>query len=134
MWIYYSSQIVLFGAEFTRVYADECGTRVLPSDNAIRVPETPLARAAMEKQLKNGVVPASSALRKVVEAPDMVATSPSRKIEILLVEDSPGDVRLTREALARARSSTSSRSSATGSRRSTISSRGTSTAARHGPT
>ncbi len=57
VWIYYSSQIVLFGAEFTRVYANEYGTRVVASDNAIPVPETPLARAAMEKKIKNGEAP-----------------------------------------------------------------------------
>jgi membrane protein len=57
VWIYYSSQIVLFGAEFTRVYANEYGSRVVADDNAIPVPETPLARAAMEKKLKKGEVP-----------------------------------------------------------------------------
>jgi membrane protein len=57
VWIYYSSQIVLFGAEFTRVYANEYGSHVVAADNAIPVPETPLARAAMEKKLKQGEVP-----------------------------------------------------------------------------
>jgi membrane protein len=52
VWVYYSSQIVLFGAEFTRVFANEYGSRVVPDDNAIPVPETPLARLAMEKKLK----------------------------------------------------------------------------------
>jgi membrane protein len=61
VWVYYSSQIVLFGAEFTRVYADQYGTRVVADDNAIPVPETPLARAAMEKQIKNGEVPSAPA-------------------------------------------------------------------------
>ena len=56
VWIYYSSQIVLFGAEFTRVYANRYGTHVVPSDNAIQVPETPLARAEMEKRIKQGDV------------------------------------------------------------------------------
>ena len=47
----------------------------------------------------------------------MVTESRTRKIEILLVEDSPGDVRLTREALREGKAcSTSSRSSATASR------------------
>jgi membrane protein len=59
VWVYYSSQIVLFGAEFTRAYANEYGTRVVADDNAIPVPETPLARAAMEKQIKSGDVPPS---------------------------------------------------------------------------
>ncbi|HEX4406798.1 MAG TPA: YihY/virulence factor BrkB family protein [Polyangia bacterium] len=61
VWIYYSSLIVLYGAEFTRVYANEYGTRVVADDNAVAVPDTPLARAAMEKKLKNGEVPISSA-------------------------------------------------------------------------
>lgn len=61
VWVYYSSQIVLFGAEFTRVYANEYGTRVVADDNAIPVPETPLARAAMEKKIKAGETPKSPA-------------------------------------------------------------------------
>jgi membrane protein len=59
VWIYYSSQIVLFGAEFTRVFANEYGSRVVADDNAIPVPETPLARAAMEEKIKNGKVPSA---------------------------------------------------------------------------
>jgi membrane protein len=55
--IYYSSQIVLFGAEFTRVYANEYGSHVVADDNAVPVPETPLARLAMEKKIKQGEVP-----------------------------------------------------------------------------
>ena len=60
VWIYYSSQIVLFGAEFTRVYANQYGKRVVADDNAIPVPETPLARAAMEKKLKDGKAPSTA--------------------------------------------------------------------------
>jgi membrane protein len=57
VWVYYSSQIVLFGAEFTRAYANEFGSRVVADDNAVPVPETPLARLAAEKQIKAGQVP-----------------------------------------------------------------------------
>ncbi|HMC94870.1 MAG TPA: YihY/virulence factor BrkB family protein [Polyangia bacterium] len=60
VWVYYSSLIVLYGAEFTRVYAKRHGSHVVPEDNAIQVPETPLARAAMEKQIKHGEVPSSA--------------------------------------------------------------------------
>ncbi len=35
IWIYYSAQILLFGAEFTRVSARRRGTRVVPADNAV---------------------------------------------------------------------------------------------------
>ena len=65
VWIYYSSQIVLFGAEFTRVYANAYGKRVVADDNAIPVPETPLARAAAEKQIKKGQVPAGTSGAKL---------------------------------------------------------------------
>ena len=37
LWVYYSSQIVFFGAELTQVYANRYGTRVTPSSNAIAV-------------------------------------------------------------------------------------------------
>jgi membrane protein len=37
LWIYYSAQILLFGAEFTQVYADQFGGRVEPSSFAVRV-------------------------------------------------------------------------------------------------
>ena len=35
VWIYYSAQIVLLGAEFTRVYANRFGARVQPSAEAV---------------------------------------------------------------------------------------------------
>jgi len=35
VWIYYSAQIVLLGAEFTRVYANRFGAKVRPSEQAI---------------------------------------------------------------------------------------------------
>jgi membrane protein len=37
LWVYYSSQILLFGAEFTQVYADQAGREVKPSEYAVRV-------------------------------------------------------------------------------------------------
>jgi membrane protein len=37
-WVYYSSLILLFGAEFTRVYAKHNGSLLRPSYNAVRVP------------------------------------------------------------------------------------------------
>jgi membrane protein len=36
LWIYYSSQILLFGAEFTQVYSDEFGSHVVPNEYAVR--------------------------------------------------------------------------------------------------
>jgi len=37
LWVYYSSQILLFGAEFTQVYADQAGRKVKPNEYAVRV-------------------------------------------------------------------------------------------------
>lgn len=37
LWIYYSSQILLFGAEFTQVYANQAGRHVKPSEHAIPI-------------------------------------------------------------------------------------------------
>ncbi len=39
LWIYYSAQILLFGAEFTQVYARTYGSRILPSSNAVKLSE-----------------------------------------------------------------------------------------------
>ena len=37
LWVYYSSQILLFGAEFTQVYASRAGRCIKPDEYAIRV-------------------------------------------------------------------------------------------------
>lgn len=37
LWIYYSSQILLFGAEITQVYADHFGAKVVPDKYAVRI-------------------------------------------------------------------------------------------------
>jgi membrane protein len=37
LWIFYSAQILLFGAEFTQVYADAYGSQVKPQEHAIMV-------------------------------------------------------------------------------------------------
>ena len=44
LWVYYSSQILLFGAEFTQVYADEFGSPVLPNEYAVRIEQEEVER------------------------------------------------------------------------------------------
>jgi membrane protein len=41
LWVYYSCQIVLFGAEFTRVYAQRHGTKPAPESFAQKDPDAP---------------------------------------------------------------------------------------------
>jgi membrane protein len=43
VWVYYSSQILFFGAEFAKVYADEYGSRIVAAEGA--EPVTDEARA-----------------------------------------------------------------------------------------
>lgn len=43
LWVNYSAQILLFGAEFTQVYANKYGSRIVPTKNAL--PLTEKARA-----------------------------------------------------------------------------------------
>jgi membrane protein len=52
VWIYYTTQLIFLGAEFTRVFANRYGSHVVPSNNAVAAPETPLARLAAEKAIK----------------------------------------------------------------------------------
>lgn len=49
IWVYYSSVIVLFGAEFTFVYSRETGHRIRPDKNAVIV-------KVREEEHENGVV------------------------------------------------------------------------------
>jgi membrane protein len=34
LWVYYSAQILLYGAEFTQVYANRIGERIVPTPDA----------------------------------------------------------------------------------------------------
>jgi membrane protein len=49
VWIYYSAQIVFFGAELTQAYANQFGQKIVPSDNAEFV--------TAEKRLQEGMPP-----------------------------------------------------------------------------
>jgi membrane protein len=40
VWVYYSAQILLFGAELTQVYARGRGKRIEPARDAIKITET----------------------------------------------------------------------------------------------
>jgi membrane protein len=53
LWVYYSSQILLFGAEFTRVYAIHQGSGVKPTANAVLV--------SPEARTRQGMAPAATA-------------------------------------------------------------------------
>ncbi|HEX8029807.1 MAG TPA: YihY/virulence factor BrkB family protein, partial [Vicinamibacterales bacterium] len=47
LWVYYSCQILLFGAEFTRVWAARHGTKVKPETFAVKDPEAVHPKSAL---------------------------------------------------------------------------------------
>ena len=50
VWIYYSTQILFFGAEFTQVYTNKYGSHVRPEDNAEFVTEEARAQEGMPRK------------------------------------------------------------------------------------
>ncbi|MBL1175739.1 YihY/virulence factor BrkB family protein [Pantanalinema sp. GBBB05] len=61
IWVFYSAQIILFGAEFTQVYAKYYGAKIEPSHHAVRLPK------------------ASSAEESTEPSGDRISPSPSRR-------------------------------------------------------
>ncbi|HEX7185688.1 MAG TPA: YihY/virulence factor BrkB family protein [Thermoanaerobaculia bacterium] len=63
LWIYYSTQILFFGAEFTQVYARQYGSRIVPDEDAVPTPEfehgEKKKRGAEEAPLRTAAKPVS---------------------------------------------------------------------------
>jgi membrane protein len=47
VWVFYSAQILLFGAEFTQVYARRYGSHILPAENAVAVTDAERAQEGL---------------------------------------------------------------------------------------
>jgi hypothetical protein len=65
LWIYYSAQILLFGAEFTQVYANKFGSKIVPEGGKETVQSgvTSQARRTPSKDFKPQLaIPAASAI------------------------------------------------------------------------
>jgi membrane protein len=75
LWIYYSAQILFFGAEFTQVYANKYGSHVAPAENA--VPVTEEARAQQGIPRKKDV----AAVASIDEQPADIADMPDKPDE-----------------------------------------------------
>ncbi len=61
VWVYYSAQILFFGAEFTQVYARRYGSRIMPAEGAVALTEE--ARA-------NEGIPRTEAVAQAAEQKD----------------------------------------------------------------
>ena len=55
LWIYYVSQIFFFGAEFTQVYANSYGSRVVPDEDAVPVTEEQRKEAGIPHRDQSGL-------------------------------------------------------------------------------
>jgi membrane protein len=66
IWVYYSAAIFFFGAEFTQVYANRFGTRLVPEEGA--VPVTEEARAEQGLTPAKGEQPATGGARAAAPA------------------------------------------------------------------
>jgi membrane protein len=88
LWVYYSTQILMFGAEFTQVYAREYGTRIRPEEDASfeaghrrKITDKKPALASVQQQPAPVRMP-STAPVKIPSAPDQTRAqdSPSTKV------------------------------------------------------
>lgn len=55
VWVYYSAQILLLGAEFTQVYARRFGSRIQPAKNAMPVSEASRLKQGMPRTHTNAL-------------------------------------------------------------------------------
>lgn len=75
VWIFYSAQILLFGAEFTQVYAKRYGSQIIPDDDAMAISDA--VRAAQGLPPKGKLVPATLPLANETKAiPSLQPQSP----------------------------------------------------------
>lgn len=52
IWIYYSAQILFFGAEFTQVYANRYGSRIVPDPGMVKITELERAEKGIPHEKK----------------------------------------------------------------------------------
>jgi membrane protein len=52
IWIYYSAQILFFGAEFTQVYANKYGSKIVPDPGMVRITEQERAEKGIPHEKK----------------------------------------------------------------------------------
>ncbi|MGH7256859.1 MAG: hypothetical protein ACREIM_00650 [Nitrospiraceae bacterium] len=84
VWVYYSAQIFLFGAEFTQVYANATGSRIVPTEDAVVVdsnkataPDSALGVMQPEPSTRSATVRTSRLSGD--EQGSQVASRPNRK-------------------------------------------------------
>jgi len=64
LWIYYSAQILFFGAEFTQVYANKFGSKIVPEGEKAQNFVQPEARQRQDQRLRPAIPVTSGALHR----------------------------------------------------------------------
>lgn len=82
VWVYYSAQILFLGAEFTQVFANVFGSKIVPDEDAERLTEEDRANQGIPSRSRAGIPAASqpipvTALAGVPALPPPAASRPS---------------------------------------------------------
>ena len=72
LWVYYSAQILLFGAEFTQVYANTSGASIVPTEQAVAVDDKK-AGGKKDKKEETGI-PGSALPASPTATPTFMST------------------------------------------------------------
>jgi membrane protein len=83
LWIYYSAQILFFGAEFTKVFANRFGARIKPSPHAEPVSEQARREQGMPKPSSENPVKARGRAADASEVPEVPSAPGARpRVEV----------------------------------------------------
>jgi membrane protein len=88
LWVYYSAQILLFGAEFTQVFAKQYGSKIVPSEHAQFVSDEERAQQGMKPKDRAGQKastrerqPAPAVDRQIAAQQSRVVASPQPAVK-----------------------------------------------------
>jgi membrane protein len=77
LWIYYSSQILFLGAEFTQVYARRLGSRIVPAEDAVRLTARDRARQGIPRQEAVTAAVSAEERRELTAIPPVPGLAPT---------------------------------------------------------
>jgi len=67
LWIYYSAQILFFGAEFTQVYANQLGSKIVPEGQAATTQAQQTTPKTKGRPIQQPVIPVTAPTKQVDE-------------------------------------------------------------------
>jgi membrane protein len=98
IWVYYSAQISFLGAEFTQVYANTYGSRVVPEKDAVAVSEQVRAEQGISHKESVKDVPRQGPV--FIRQPDQVDARSLQNVERSVPPEAESSVQLSFNALS----------------------------------